>query len=453
MSLKLRQFIIFFGDIVLLYFALVLSLILRNQKLITADIWTQHWPLFTVIFLIWLMVFYIAGLYNLNETRNDIKFFINASRVAAINFLLAISFFYVLPQAQIAPKTILILTAIIFFVLFILWRHLIHGYISSATLKKNMLLIGDNAIIRELIKILNKSPQIGYQPAAILAEGYSTYDLGIACYQKFADLKAIIKRHQISTIVFDSQSLASKELIKNLYENLSLRLELFSLSNFYENITKKIALETVSQIWFLENIQESNKKIFDASKRVIDLILALIGGLISLILIPIISLAVLIASGRPIFFTQTRLGKAGKQFRAIKFRTMINNAEGNGPQWAQKNDPRVTKVGRFLRKTRLDEIPQLFNIIKGEMSFVGPRPERPEFVRQLEKEIPFYRDRLLTKPGLTGWSQVNYPYGASVQDGMKKLQYDLYYIKNRSFILDLAIILKTIKIVLSGIGQ
>jgi lipopolysaccharide/colanic/teichoic acid biosynthesis glycosyltransferase len=132
---------------------------------------------------------------------------------------------------------------------------------------------------------------------------------------------------------------------------------------------------------------------------------------------------------------------------------MHRNAEINGPQWAQKNDPRVTKSGRFMRKTRIDEIPQLINIIRGEMSFIGPRPERPEFVEKLEQKIPFYRERNLVKPGLTGWAQVNFPYGSSEEDALEKLQYDLYYIKNRSFILDLSIVLKTIKIVLAGGGQ
>ena len=241
--------------------------------------------------------------------------------------------------------------------------------------------------------------------------------------------------------------------MKYLFESISNRLEFFSLSAFYENITKRVSLEAIDQIWFLENLRESNKQFFDAGKRIMDIMAAAIGLIISLAVAPIISLIILLSCGRPIFCIQKRTRQTGQTFRAIKFRTMRLDAEKNGPQWAQANDARVTPFGKFLRKTRLDEIPQLWNGFKGEMSFVGPRPERPEFVAELEKTIPFYSQRLLVKPGLTGWAQVNYPYGSNVEDAKKKLQYDLYYVKNRSLVLDWAIILKTIKTVLSAVGH
>jgi lipopolysaccharide/colanic/teichoic acid biosynthesis glycosyltransferase len=164
-------------------------------------------------------------------------------------------------------------------------------------------------------------------------------------------------------------------------------------------------------------------------------------------------MAVKMGSRGSFFFMQQRTGRYGGKFMAVKLRSMYVNSESSGPQWAQKNDPRVTKVGKFMRKTRIDEIPQLINILRGEMSFIGPRPERPEFIEKLEKKIPFYNERLLVKPGLTGWAQINFPYGASEADALQKLQYDLYYIKNRSFLLDLSILLKTVKTVLSGGGQ
>ena len=155
-----------------------------------------------------------------------------------------------------------------------------------------------------------------------------------------------------------------------------------------------------------------------------------------------------------IFFKQIRTGHDGKNFTAVKFRSMYQNAEQNGPEWAKKNDPRVTRIARFFRKTRIDEIPQLWNILRGEMSFVGPRPERPEFIEKLSAEIPFYKERLLVKPGLTGWAQILGPaYGGSREESLIKLQYDLYYIKNRNFFLDLGIILKTLNTVLKGSGQ
>ena len=176
-------------------------------------------------------------------------------------------------------------------------------------------------------------------------------------------------------------------------------------------------------------------------------------ALISLPFVPLIYLLVKLNTPGPFIFKQIRVGKNSKNFLAMKIRTMHKNAEINGPQWATKNDLRVTRSGKILRKTRIDEIPQLFNILRGEMSFIGPRPERPEFVKNLNAKIPFYNERHLVKPGLTGWAQINFPYGASEADALEKLQYDLYYIKNRSIMLDIAILLKTIKTVLTGAGQ
>ena len=180
---------------------------------------------------------------------------------------------------------------------------------------------------------------------------------------------------------------------------------------------------------------------------------AFVFGSISLIFYPLIILAIKLDSSGPIFFKQRRISQDGQIFKVIKFRSMIEEAEKNGAQWADHQDHRITKVGNFLRKTRLDELPQMWNVFIGQMSFIGPRPERIEFVQQLEKEVPYYQIRHIVKPGLTGWAQVNFHYGASVQDSIEKLQYELYYIKHRSFILDLSILLRTIKIILKGGGR
>ncbi len=203
----------------------------------------------------------------------------------------------------------------------------------------------------------------------------------------------------------------------------------------------------------MENLREGEKNFYEFFKRISDIVLAIIALVISLPFLPILALLIKLDSPGPVFFTQIRTGRGGKNFLAIKLRTMIKDAEKHGAEWAKENDPRITRLGKFLRKTRIDEIPQLFNIIRGEMSFIGPRPERPEFIKTLEQHIPFYKERLIVRPGLTGWAQVNFPYGASIEDALQKMQYDLYYIKNRSFILDLSIVLKTIKIVLLGGGR
>ena len=188
-------------------------------------------------------------------------------------------------------------------------------------------------------------------------------------------------------------------------------------------------------------------------KGTFDLIFAVIGLGIVMPFIPVISLLIKIDSHGPVFFKQKRVGEREKEFVLYKFRTMRKDAESKtGAVWAQENDPRITRVGKFLRKSRIDEIPQLFNVLKGEMSFIGPRPERPEMIRKLEEVIPFYSERHTLKPGITGWAQVKHSYGASVEDALEKLRYDLFYIKHSSLFLDLLIVLETIKVVLFGRG-
>ena len=180
---------------------------------------------------------------------------------------------------------------------------------------------------------------------------------------------------------------------------------------------------------------------------------AIILGLATLILLPVISFLIKWESEGSVFYKQRRVGKDGKVFWLTKFRTMVKDAEKSGAQWTSEHDPRVTKFGRFLRKTRLDELPQFWNILKGDMSLIGPRAERPEFHMSLKDKVPFFEERYLVRPGLTGWAQTKFSYGSSVEDTIEKLQYDLYYIKNRSFLLDLGIVLKTINIVLKGGGR
>ena len=238
------------------------------------------------------------------------------------------------------------------------------------------------------------------------------------------------------------------------YHSLDNPVTFRNLSSFYEDLTNRIPLGAINQIWFLENLSEGSKKTYEELKRFADMSFAVVLGIIVLPFLPIIALAIKTTSTGQIFYRQERIGRNGKTFKIIKFRTMRVNAEKEtGAVWAQENDPRITGLGKFLRKTRIDELPQLWNIVRGEMSFVGPRAERPEFHDRLKAQIPFYEERYIIKPGLTGWAQINYRYGSSVSDAAEKLQYDLYYIKNRSLVLDLGVILKTINIALKQEGR
>jgi len=215
----------------------------------------------------------------------------------------------------------------------------------------------------------------------------------------------------------------------------------------YEELLGRLPLRHLESDWILRSFVDEVRAppLYLLAKRLLDIAGGLAGVLIFLVIYPWVAAAILIETGRPVLFTQRRLGQGGRPYNLLKFRTMIQDAEADGEaHWAQEGDPRATKVGIFLRKTHLDEFPQFWNVLKGEMSLVGPRPERPEIVAQLEKRIPFYRARLLTKPGITGWAQINYGKGASVEGSAEKLEYDLYYIKHRSLMMDLWIMLRTV---------
>jgi sugar transferase (PEP-CTERM system associated) len=223
---------------------------------------------------------------------------------------------------------------------------------------------------------------------------------------------------------------------------------------FYEKVTGKILVSDLRPSWliFSDGFVKTRRAVI--IKRAIDVVLSLVGVVLASPLIVLTALAVRLESPGPVLFRQARMGQYGRHFTIYKFRSMRADAERlTGAVWAQKDDPRVTRIGRFLRRTRLDELPQLFNVIIGEMSFIGPRPERPEFIEELERRIPLYRARLSVKPGLTGWAQVRYTYGASVEETVEKLQYDLYYVKNLSLFLDLLILISTIQVVLFGRGR
>ncbi len=230
-------------------------------------------------------------------------------------------------------------------------------------------------------------------------------------------------------------------------------VEVFDAQTFYEKLSRKLFIENLTPSHFIFAPWLSLSIPRRITRRFEDVLAATIGLVLLAPLFPIIGLFLYLDSPGPIFFRQVRTGRWDRPFKIIKFRTMRPDAEKEtGAVWATERDPRITRVGAFLRKTRLDEIPQLINVLLGDMSLVGPRPERPEFIKELEKEIPFYSERHSLKPGVTGWAQVRYPYGSSVEDALEKLRYDLYYIKNQSILLDMEIVLRTILVVFSGKG-
>jgi exopolysaccharide biosynthesis polyprenyl glycosylphosphotransferase len=260
------------------------------------------------------------------------------------------------------------------------------------------------------------------------------------------DLLRIIDTQNISDIIVAISGEMLGSMFQALLDAQELGLEIIRMPKTYEELVRRVPIQELEADWILRSFVDESRvsRFYEIGKRALDLLLGLVGTLIFLALLPFLAIAILIDDGRPIFYAQTRSGKGAQPYKIYKLRTMRTDAEADGrPQWAKEDDERATRTGKILRKTHLDELPQFLNVVKGEMSMVGPRAERPELVNMFQKHVPFYRARLLVKPGITGWAQINMGYASTVDETVVKLEYDLYYIKNRNLIMDSLIILRT----------
>lgn len=458
MTSDLKKILLFLGDAAVLYASLYLTLIIRYQSWPTEKILDQHfWP-FTLLFAVWLAIFYINGLYDLAASKNDVEFYNRIFRNLLINYAGAAGYFYLLTDKifDIKPQVVFFIMIGVNSLLFVAWRYWYNGLVQRPGFLKKILVVGMTDEARELVEEIMRKPQLGYRIAAIIHDGYrlNAEFPGVQLFDSSVSLKKLLREQNITTVVTALDPHSNPELVQHLFESLALKIQFYDLAHFYEKLTGKIPVTHIGHIWFVENLSESDKSVYQFFKRVFDIAFAIAVLAITLPFVPFIAIAIKLTSPGPIFFQQVRMGELGRQFSAIKFRSMKEGAEEEGePQWAKHNDPRATRFGKYLRKTRIDEIPQMINVLRGEMSIIGPRPERPEFVKDLQRDIPFYNERHLIKPGLTGWAQINFQYGASVADAFKKLQYDLFYVKNRSVPLDVGIALRTINIILGGKGR
>ncbi|OGN30022.1 MAG: hypothetical protein A3A33_01715 [Candidatus Yanofskybacteria bacterium RIFCSPLOWO2_01_FULL_49_25] len=440
---------LFLVDVAILYLALYLTLFLRYGREIQQYI-SIHLVPFTIIFALWLLVFYIVNLYDIGVSKNNITFYSSYLYAMAFNAAIAIAFFYLTPSIEIAPRRNLFVFLAFSGALLFAWRWLFNVALVRAGIGNNTLIIGNSQHAGELYDFLLANPQLGYNALGML---------NVRDAEAIAILERLILQKRIRTLVLDPEAYKIPDIIDILYRLLPLKMNFHALPDFYERVTGKVLLGTIDQSWFINNLSEGSKRIFETLTRIADVISSVLFGIVSFIGYPFVIIGIKMTSAGPIFIRQKRVGHAGKIFTLIKFRSMIadnptGSAEGKtGPTWTQKNDPRITRFGKFLRKTRIDEWPQVWNILVGDMSWVGPRAERPEFHEQLKKEIPFYEERYIIKPGITGLSQLIYGYGSSVKDAEEKLKYDLYYVKNRSFLLNVSILLKTINLIVRQAGR
>lgn len=458
-SANVKKIILLAGDIVALSMALVIAILIRypGRMLVEpGDLIRLHFASFVVLFAGWLVVFYIYNLYELRYLENSASFFGVAAQAFGLNALIAVVFFYFNPYAAIAPRTVLFIDIVLSVALFGAWR-VFFNRLLARKLVTNLVLVSVSPPMLSLARNVAQKASLGYRVVAFISgdgatlpedlthiplfniEAFKRY---ISAWQPGENAVVVVEKHFV-------QTQAHAELLFSL---LPAPLTFRTLPSFIERVFQRVPISEVSEAWFLENLSEGDKRFYERARRIFDMAGAIVIGAATLPLMAFVALGIKLEDGRTVLYRQTRVGKNGKIFALVKFQSMVENAEAAGPQWTKTNDPRVTGFGAFLRSTRLDELPQLWNVFKGELSFIGPRPERPEFVQRLEKDIPFYRLRHLVRPGLSGWAQINHPLH-SVEESYEKLEYDLFYIKNRSFAHDAAIALKTLSIILRRKGR
>lgn len=447
MTKKSEAWLLFLGDIVIFIFSLWFSLWLRHFTVPSPETFSLHLRAFTLLFIAWILVFYIAGLYEKHTLvfKNRLPTLVLVAQV--VNSFIAVLFFYLIPYFSIAPKTVLLIYIVVSFVLLVAWRVYLSQFFRSRR-KDPALLIGDGREFDEVYEEVNKNSRYPFFFEEVVSqEGVKSGE-----FQKVI-LEAVEKR-QVSLVVIDLENDGVKTNTPKLYDLLFSHVHFLDFYRLYEDIFDRIPVLHISYHWFLENVSSGRRSLYDMLKRAMDIAISLLLGILSLVAYPFVILAIKIDEGGAIFIRQERIGAGNKKVILYKFRSMHFD-DGEDAVRAKKNG--ITRVGRFLRRSRIDELPQLWNVLRGDISLIGPRPELPSLVKEYEKSIPYYGIRHIIKPGLSGWAQVRHgehPHqGIDIKETRKKLSYDLYYVKNRSLLLDLKIALHTIRTLLSRSGR
>lgn len=453
-----KKFLLVVGDLVVLYGALALTLLIRYGQELWGAQWDIHLRPLSLIFVLWIGILYITGLYDVQRAKNNVLFFRHFFEALIASTAVAIAVFYISPFFSIAPKTNLLITIGFYGALFSLWRMVYNHVLAPRLLRRRVLFVGRTLEVEELIGVFSRNPQLGYLPVALveLTENAGGPIAGIERYTTLKHIRAIVTAHEIDTVVLAINIHEQRSLTQELYELIFWNLDITNIATLYEHITGRVPIVSLSESWFLENLH-TRHRMYDSFRIVFDTIFAVILLIITAGITPILAVLIRASGPGPVFIHQVRIGKNGKRYTIAKFRTMKalaadGSAETGAPEFAQEGDARVTPIGNYLRKFRIDEFPQAWNILKGEMALIGPRPERPEFVEKITDSMPFFTVRHIVRPGLTGWAQINYPYAKSFEEMLVKLQYDLYYIKNRSIMIDVAIFLKTINVMIRRKG-
>jgi exopolysaccharide biosynthesis polyprenyl glycosylphosphotransferase len=445
--------LLFLGDSVCFAISVMVALRLNPY---TAD---HPWEYFqevaypiVIIGLVYCLVLYIGDVYDFQQDYRQVMNFGRVLISCWAGGLVAALIVYFPYRSAFIGRTLLIILTASFSALVAFWRFSFSTIALPQRLEKKLIIIGAGKSGRDLLEALREIPGNGFMPVGFVDDDgkkIGTEVDGLPVMGNSSELSVLIQKYQVSLLVLAVMREKSSALVKNLIQLSWSDCQLMDMPTLYEILTRKLPTEHISEELIFEWNINTTKIYYLRLKRFIDLMLSSILLIVTTPIMVLTAIVIKLDSKGPIFFSQERLGFKGKAFKIMKFRTMINDAVNCGPLWTTKNDPRITRVGRIIRKLRLDELPQLINILKGEMSFIGPRPLAHT---SLMTDIPYYKYRLLVKPGITGWAQVVYPHGIEAETTPEKLKYDLYYIKNIGFLLDMAILLKTVRTVLFGCG-
>ena len=437
-----------------------LALCVRRMHIVEGHQFIVHVKTFLPVFFLWIIVNYINGLYATNTQQKN-GGIIRFTEVALLSIILGIIYFYLVKHTVITPKTILILTGVFTYIASFTLRKAVQPILGIRKLTTRVLFIGFSEDVAELITRNNTKQHKSFSIFGVIdpeqhieKEKYPS----LTIYQSVKAIRPAISTHDIDLVVIDPEQQKNTTVMRELYELLFWNVHVTHLPHFFEEVTGKISSRTFSESWFLEHLQHTRLPIYEKIREIVDYIAGIILFFVLCIIFPFVAIGIKVTSKGPIFYKQKRVGKSGKVFNLYKFRSMYalnkdGSAETGSYEFAQKNDSRITLVGKFIRKTRIDEIPQAINLLKRDVSLIGPRPERPEIVKDMVTRMSYYPLRHVVLPGITGWAVLHQHYADSHEKNLEKLQYDLFYIKNRSAFLDITIILKTINIVLRGLGQ
>jgi sugar transferase (PEP-CTERM system associated) len=393
---------------------------------------------------------YYFDLYDLKAFRSNIELGIRLLQSLGVSSILLAFLYYVFPPLVIWRGIFLISLGFIGVVI-VSWRIIYNHILKTRQLDQRIMIVGSGPLASNIAKEIVEKMDTGFKLIGFITDDPERVGEKLVNPSIIGDPSRIFDiatKENVDRIVVALEERRGKFPDAQLLECKMRGMAIEEGIQFYEHLTGRLQVESLhpSSLIFSEGFRKSKLTMW--TKRASEFVLSLIGLILLSPVILVLSLLIKIDSRGPVFYKQERVGERGKIFKPIKFRSMVEDAEVNGPVWAEQNDKRITRVGRWMRKWRLDEIPQMFNVLKGDMSFVGPRPERPFFVEKLREQIPFYDQRLSVRPGVTGWAQIKYPYGANNKDALEKLKYDLYYIKNLSLLYDLIVIFETIKVVL-----